>query len=334
MRAIVARAFGTYEHLALEELPDPVPGADEIVISVHATAANFVDILTIGGTYQFKPKLPFVPGKCPAGVVYAVGANVAAFKPGDRVLALAEEGGYAELCKTTEAKCVPLPHAISFTDAASMSSVFDTAWFALRERARMENGETVLVLGASGGVGLAALQLAKALGGQALGALANPAKVDLARGAGADHIIDLAGADLKDDLRAQVFAVTGGRGADVVLDMLGGDVFHAAIRAVAWNGRLVVIGFAAGRIPTIKANYLLVKNISVSGLQVSDYRRRAPAKTAACWAELFADCEAGIIRPLPTTVWPSARCAEALAALHDRTARGRIVLTPMQRPGA
>jgi NADPH:quinone reductase len=327
MHAIVVKAFGPYEHLSVEALPDLVPGADEIVISVRATAANFVDILTIAGTYQFKPKLPFVPGKCPAGVVREVGANVAAFKPGDRVLALAEEGGFAGLCTTTETKCIRLPQAISFADAASMSSVFDTAWFALRERARMERGETVLVLGASGGVGLAAVQLAKAFGGHVLGGLSNPEKADLVWDAGADHIIDLACADLKDDLRAQVFAFTGGRGADIVLDMLGGDVFDAAIRAVAWSGRLVVIGFAAGRIPTIKANYLLVKNISVSGLQVSDYRRRAPAKTAACWAELLAGCEAGTIRPLPTTVWPLSRCAQALAALRDRTARGRIVLT-------
>lgn len=333
MRAIVVKAFGTYEHLAVEELPDLLPGADEIVISVRATAANFVDILMIAGTYQFKPKLPFIPGKCPAGVVHAVGANVAALKPGDRVLALAEEGGYAELCMTTETKCIRLPQSMPFADAASMSSVFDTAWFALRERARIERGEIVLVLGASGGVGLAAVQLAKAFGAHVLGGLSNPEKADLVRDAGADHIIDLACTDLKDNLRAQVFAVTGGRGADIVLDMLGGDVFDAAIRAVAWSGRVVVIGFAAGRIPTIKANYLLVKNISASGLQVSDYRRRATAKTAACWAELFALYEAGTIRPLPTTAWPLSRCPEALAALHHRTVRGRIVLTEESCPG-
>jgi NADPH:quinone reductase len=327
MRALVVKAFGTYEHLAVEELPDLVPSADEIVISVRATVANFVDILTIAGTYQFKPKLPFVPGKCPAGVVHAVGANVAAFKPGDRVLALAEEGGYAELCTTTETKCIRLPQSMPFADAASMSSVFDTAWFALRERARMEKGEIVLVLGASGGVGLAAVQLAKAFGAHVLAGLSNPEKADLVRDAGADHMIDLACTDLKDNLRAQVFAATRGRGADIVLDMLGGDVFDAAIRTVAWCGRLVVIGFAAGRIPTIKTNYLLVKNISASGLQVSDYRRRATAKTAACWAELFAHYEAGTIRPLPTTAWPLSRCAQALAALHHRTVRGRIVLT-------
>jgi NADPH2:quinone reductase len=327
MRGIVVHDFGPSDHLVIGEMPDPVPRADEIVVSVRATAANFVDLLVIGGVYQFKPKLPFVPGKCPAGVVQAVGANVTAFKPGDRVLTLAEEGGYGELCVTTEPRCVRLPPSLSFTDAASMSSVFDTAWFALRERARMEPGDNVLVLGASGGVGLAAVQLAKAFGGHVLAGLSNPSKADMVREAGADAVIDLAAADLQDNLRSQVFAVTDGKGADVVLDMLGGDIFDAAIRAVAWSGRLVVIGFAMGRIPTIKANYLLVKNISVSGLQVSDYRKRTPAKTAACWTELFALYEAGTIKPLPTTVWPLARCAEALTALRDRTARGRIVLT-------
>jgi len=329
MRAIVVEAFGTSEHLAIAEWPDPAPGPDEIMVSVRAAAANFVDILTIGGLHQFKPKLPFVPGKCPAGVVQAVGANVATFKPGDRVLTLVEQGGFGELCVTTEPKCVRLPHSMSFTDAASMSAVFDTAWFALRERARMERGESVLVLGAGGGVGLAAAQLAKAFGGHVLAGISNPAKADLVRAAGADAIIDLACADLNDGLRAQVLAATGGRGADIVLDMLGGDIFDAAIRAVAWSGRLVVIGFAAGRIAAIKTNYLLVKNISVSGLQISDYRRRAPGRTAACWAELFSLCAAGTIRPLPTTVWPLARCAEALAALRERTVRGRIVLTPV-----
>ncbi len=328
MRGIVVHAFGSSEHLAVEEFPDPEPRSDEIVISVRATAVNFVDILTIGGVYQFKPKLPFVPGKCPAGVVNAVGADVARFKPGDRVLALAEEGGYGEFCVTTQPRCVRMPASMSFTDAASMSSVFDTAWFALRERARMEPGDTVLVLGATGGVGLAAVQLAKAFGGRVLAGLSNPTKADMVRAAGADAVIDLAAADLKEGLRTQVYAANDGRGADVVLDMLGGDVFDAAIRAVAWSGGLVVIGFATGRIPTIKANYLLVKNIAVSGLQVSDYRRRTPAKTAACWQELFSLYEAGSIRPPQTTVWPFSRCSEALAALRERTARGRIVLTP------
>jgi len=243
-------------------------------------------------------------------------------------MALVEYGGFAELVLTNAAFCVPLPGSVSFTDAASMSSVFDTAWFALHERARLQCGESVLVLGATGGVGLAALQLAKAHGAKALAGISNPTKADLATAAGADAIIDLARPELHESLREQVHAVTNGRGADVVLDMLGGDIFDVAVRTLAWRGRVVVIGFAAGRIATLKTNYLLLKNIAVSGMQISNYRRWAPGETTVCWAELFRLYEEGRIKPLPTTVWPLDRGAEALAALQGRSVRGRIVLVP------
>jgi NADPH:quinone reductase len=327
MRAVVVREFGALENAAIGTMPDPVPGPDDILVEVHATAVNFVDTLTIAGTYQSKPPLPFIPGKLPVGVVKDVGANISTCKPGDRVMALVEYGGFAEQAIVKPPFCIPLPASVSFSAAASMSSVFDTAWFALHERARLQPGETVLVVGATGGVGLAALQLAKAFGATALAGITNPAKADLANEAGADAIVDLAGPDLRDGLRERVYAATDGRGADVVLDMLGGDMFDAAVRAVAWRGRLVVIGFAAGRIATLKTNYLLLKNIAVSGLQISNYRRWAPQETAACWAELFKLTEAGHIRPLPTTVWPLEHAVSALCALRDRSARGRIVLS-------
>lgn len=328
MRAIVVREFGALENARIADVADPTPGADDVLIAIEATAANFVDTLTVGGTYQSLPPLPFIPGKLPAGVVKAVGANVEGLRPGDRVMALVEYGGFAELVAAKAASCIGLPRSVSSADAASMSSVFDTAWFALHERARVQRGETVLVVGASGGVGLAALQLARACGAKALAGIANPAKADLVREAGADAIIDLGRPELHDGLREQVHAATAGRGADVVLDMLGGDMFDAAIRALAWRGRLVIIGFAAGRIATLKTNYLLLKNIAVTGLQISNYRRFAPRETAACWAELFRLHESGQIRPLPTTVWPLERAAEALQLLRDRGVRGRIVLTP------
>jgi NADPH2:quinone reductase len=214
-----------------------------------------------------------------------------------------------------------------FVDAASMALVYDTAWFALRERGRYRQGETVLVLGASGGVGLAAIQLGKALGAKVLAGVASPAKFDLAREAGADAIIELGRNDLHDGLRAQVYAETEGRGADIVIDPLGDAFFDAAIRALAWCGRMVAIGFAAGQIPTLKVNYLLVRNIEVSGLQIGDYRKRAPDKTAACFAELFRLYETGKIRALPTTTLPLERVQDGLRAVRDRTVRGRIVLT-------
>jgi NADPH:quinone reductase len=330
MRAIVVHEFGGIENAALDEIPDPAPCGSEVLVEVRAAVVNFVDLLMIGGTYQVRPALPFIPGKVPAGVVRAIGPDAASFTPGERVLALIEQGGFAELALVKAPLCVRLPASVSPVDATSMSTVFDTAWFALHERARLQRGETVLVVGASGGVGLAALQLAKASGARTLAGIANPAKADLVREAGADELIDLSRADLRDSLREQVYAVTDSRGADVVLDMLGGDMFDAAIRSLAWSGRLVVIGFAAGRIATLKTNYLLLKNIAISGVQVSDYRRRAPQQTAACWAELFALCEQGRIRPLPTTVLPLERAGDAFRAVRERTARGRIVLSPLR----
>lgn len=328
MRAVVVEKFGSFENASVRDVPAPVPGADDVLVEVHAVAANFVDTLLIGGTYQFRPTLPFIPGKLPAGAVNVVGPNVATLKVGERVLAITEYGGYGELVLVPAARCFRIPQSMSFADAASMSSVYDTALMALRDRAHFQPGETVLVVGATGGVGLASIQLAKALGGKVLAGLANQNKEHLARKAGADGIIDLSAPDLKNSLREQVYAANDGRGVDIVLDMLGGDFFEAAIRALAWRGRLVVIGFAAGRIPTVQVNYLLVKNISISGIQISDYRSKAPELTAACFAELFSLYEAGKIKPLPTTTMPIERFADALRALVDRTAQGRIVLIP------
>ena len=327
MRAVVLNEYGSLDNLALTDFPDPVPGPDDIMVDVRATAVNYVDLVLIGGTYQFKPDVPVVPGKGPAGVVKCVGENVGDFAPGDRVLAMAELGGYAELAVIHRNNCYPLPDSLSFVGAASMALVYDTAWFSLVERGRFQEGETVLILGASGGVGLAAIQLAKALGGTVLAGIANPKKSDLVREAGADQIIDLSRDDLKTSLRDQVFAVTDGCGADVVIDPLGDEVFEAAIRAVAWRGRMVVIGFAAGRIPSIKANYLLVKNIDVGGLQISDYRRRRPDLTAKCFSQIFELYEAGEIFPLPSETMSLKDFATGLRKVKDRKVRGRIVLT-------
>lgn len=255
MRAVVVDQFGPFDQLAIREVPDPTPGPTEILVEIHATAANYVDILLIGGKHQSRPILPFIPGKGPAGTVRVVGSDVTGFTVGDRVVAMCEPGGgYAELIAVPATQCHKLPSSLSFVDAASMSLVYDTAWFSLCERGRYQTGEIVLVLGASGGVGLAAIQLAKALGAQVLAGVSNPEKFDLATAAGADEIIDLERADLHDSLREQVYAVTEGRGADIIIDPLGDAISDAAIRALAWCGRLVVIGFAAGRIPTIKFN--------------------------------------------------------------------------------
>lgn len=327
MRAVIVREFGPVEEAELGEFPKPEPAPNEILLEVHATAANFVDLLVIGGQYQFLPELPFVPGKLPAGVVVEVGANVKSLQVGDRVLAMAEQGGYGEFVAVPESQCFKLPDKMSFVDAAAMALVYDTSWFALRDRARYSLGDTVLVLGATGGVGLAAVQLAKAMGAKVLAGVSSWDKADIARNAGADVVIDLARSPLYDSLREQVYEVTSNRGADIILDPLGADIFDAAIRALAWRGRMVVIGFAAGRIPTVRANYLLVKNIEVSGLQVSDYRKRMPGQMRACFQEIFGLYDAGKIKPAPTTILPIAQFATALGDIRDRRTRGRIVLS-------
>jgi len=326
MRAIVVDQFGPPEGLRVGEVAEPLPGPDEVLVRVHAAPVNYVDLLILGGTYQFLPPLPFTPGKGPAGVVAALGAGVTGLQIGDRVLAMAEEGGYAEAVRVRADQCYRLPPSMSFNEAASMSLVYDTAWFALRERARLEIAETVLVLGASGGVGQAAIQLAHAMGTRVLAGIQRPERAALVRAAGADVVIDLSAANLRDSLRAQVYAATEGRGADVILDPLGGPIFEAAVRALAWCGRLVVIGFAAGAIPTIPTNYLLLKNIEISGLQISDYRKRRPAQVAACFVEIFRLYDNGKVKPAAVTVFPLARADEALAAVRGRRIAGRAVL--------
>jgi NADPH2:quinone reductase len=327
MRAIEIAEFGPIETASLVEKADPAPRPGEVIVAVHAAPVNFVDALVVAGTYQFLPQLPFTPGKGPAGVVCATGADVEHLQVGDRVLAMAEQGGYAEKVTVAADQCYSLPRGLSFVQAAAMGVAFDTAWCALRDRARLLPGETVLVLGASGAVGIAAVQLAKAMGARVLAAISRKEKSGMVRRAGADAVIDLSAADLRNSLRAQVYDLTDARGADIVLDPLGGDAFDAALRAVAWRGRLVIIGFASGRIPIVKANYLLLKNIEVSGLQISDYRKRRPDMLADCYAELFDWFATGRLVPVEVETYPLERAVDAMAAVRDRRARGRVVLT-------
>jgi NADPH2:quinone reductase len=328
MRAAVVKEFGPILSHRLDSLPDPMPAAGEVSVTIKAAAVNYVDSLVVTGKYQFLPERPFVPGKLPAGIVGALGEGVRDLKVGDRVLTLAEQGGYAERIVVPSRDCFKLPDSMSFVDAASMALVYDTAWFALRERARFQAAESVLVLGGTGGVGLAAIQLAKAWGATVLAGVSNTGKARLVLDAGADAIVDLSKENLRESLREQVLQSNNGRGVDIVLDPVGGDAFDAVLRALAWRGRLVVIGFAAGRIPAVKANYLLVKNIEVSGLQVSDYRKRTPDLMAQCMKEIFALYEAGKLKPAPTVTRPLQDFAQALQDVVDRRAAGRVVLVP------
>jgi NADPH2:quinone reductase len=326
MKAVVVRDFGAIGSARIEEVETPQPGDHEILVDIEAAPANFVDTLVIQGTYQFLPERPFIPGKGPAGRVAACGASVTRFKPGDRVLAMAELGGYAERVCVHEDQCYALPDALPFADAASMSLAYDTAWVSLTDRARLAPGDTVLVLGATGAVGGAALQIAKAKGAKVIAAVLSQSKVRQVIDAGADAAIDLSMPNLRDGLRDQVYAATAGKGVDIVIDPLGGDYFDAAVRALAWRGRLVVVGFAAGRIPTLKMNYPLLKNIEVSGIQISDYRKRMPNMVRTCFEEVFALYCQGKVSIRPANLYPLTDYARALDDIIHRRISGRAIL--------
>ena len=330
MRAVILREFGDIEDLEFGTLPDPVIKANDVLVKVDAASVNFVDLLVIGGKYQFLLDRPFAPGKLANGTIVDVGPGVSNLKLGDRVQTMEESGGFATLLKAKASQCIPLPDALSAVEAASMSLVFDTAWFALRERGRIQPGETVLVLGATGAVGFAAIQLAKTMGAKVIAGVSSPAKFKLALAGGADGVVDLSAEDLRNSLRSQVYDQTDGHGADIILDMLGDEIFDAAIRAVAWKGRMVVIGFAAGRIPTLKVNYVLLKNMEVSGLQVSDYRKRDMPQMLACFEEVYDLRAAGKISPSATETFALEEYQKALSRIRDRTATGRIVLMPQE----
>ena len=326
MKAVVVREFGPPETIRVEEYPTPQPGDNDVLVDVHAAGVNFPDMLVMGGKYQILPLRPFVPGKECAGVVAAVGKSVTTCKPGDRVLAWMESGAFAEQAVCLQDNCFVLPEPMSFEEGAGFALVHQTAHFALVERADLRAGEIVLVTGASGGVGLAAVQIAKALGATVVAAVSTPDKAEIAWRNGADHVIDVSVPNLRDGLREQLRKATGGRGADVVIEQVGGDVFDASLRALAWSGRLVVVGFAGGRIPDVKANYLLVKNIAVLGLQISDYRDRHSRAMRRVMAELFDLYDQGTITPLVSEVYPLAEFAAAFAAISARKAVGKLAL--------
>ena len=328
MRAVVLERFGAYAEGTLREIARPEPKAGEVLIEVRAAPVNYVDLVVAAGKYQFPPPLPYTPGKGPAGIVAALGPGVTGLALGDRVLGMAEVGGYAQFVCVPRNDCHRMPDRMSFTQAAAMSLAYDTAWFALRDRARLAPGDWVLVLGATGAVGRASMSLARALGGRVIGAVSSPARADAARAAGAEAVVDLSAPDLRDDLRRQVFAATGGAGVDIVVDMLGGDMFDAAIRAVAWRGRVVIVGFAAGRIPTLKVNYLMLKNMEVSGLQVSDYRKRRPDMMAECYREIFSLFDAGALAPDGIVELPLDEFARGMGMVERRDTTDRVVLLP------
>lgn len=325
-RALHIVRHGEPEGLVLAEVPRRTPAAGEIAIVVHAAGVNYPDLLVVRGTYQNLAPLPFSPGKEVAGIVSAVGDGVGEFKVGDRVLAYVENGGYVDEIVVPIFLCHPIPDGLDLADAIGLGLAFQTAHFALFSRGQMQAGETVLVTGATGGVGISTVQLAKARGATVIAGCMTASKSDFARESGADHVVMLDRPDLDQTLKSEIAALTGGRGVDVVVDNLGGRVFEACLRALAWCGRIVVVGFAAGAPAMLRSNYLLIKNIAAVGLHWSDYRDRIPAIVRSAQDEIFALWRRGLLRSPVTDALRLEDAALALRRIADRQVRGKIVL--------
>ncbi|QGZ93750.1 NADPH:quinone oxidoreductase family protein [Terricaulis silvestris] len=322
MRAVIARELGPPDALAIEDVPIPQPAKGEIRIAVRAACVGFVDALITAGRYQLKPDVPFIPGFEFAGVVDAVGHGVASDIIGARVCATAIGGGFSEFAVAAASSASIIPTAMSFEDAAVFRSGHGTAYYALVQRGRLAPGEIVLVLGAGGAVGLAAVQVAKALGAYVVASASSAAKREMARQALADAVVDSAA----DDWRAQVKSLTGGRSADIILDPVGGDATEQAFRSLAWNGRHLVIGFAQGDIPRLPTNLALVKGAALVGVDGRQFEAREPATAADNMTRLFVLFEHGAVRPQIGAKYALADFRAALFAATDRSQTGRIVL--------
>lgn len=324
MRAIVCNQWGTPDDLVYEQVASPSPGPGELHLRVNAAGVNFADSLIIAGKYQVRPPLPFSPGLEMAGVVIEAGEGVTGFSPGDRVAAVASYGGYAEEAVVSAATAVPIPENMDDVTAAGFLVAHGTSHIALTHRAQLEPGEVLLVHGASGGVGITAVEIGKQLGATVIASAGSDEKLELPDAYGADHLINYR----EIDFRERVLEITEGRGADVIYDPVGGRVFDQSLRTLAWCGRLLVIGFASGRIPEAKANYLLVKNISLLGVHWGAYAQRQPEVMGASFAQLMQWYAEGRLKPHVSQTLPLADAPAALGLLLERKSTGKVVLTP------
>jgi NADPH2:quinone reductase len=322
MRAMICRAWGAPSQLNLEEVEPPQPAADQVRIKVSASCVNFADTIMIQGHYQTRPDFPFAPGLEACGEVLECGSAVTRFKPGDRVMAMLGHGGFAEQAITGEADCFPVPDGMSDDIAASFLIGYVSSHVAIRWQSKLEAGETLLVLGASGGVGLTAVEIGKALGARVIAAASSAEKLEITRQHGADELIDYK----RDSLKARVAEITGGAGADVCYDPVGGDLFDEALSSLAWGGRILVIGFIGG-IPQIPANRLLVKNRSAMGSSLRYYREIRPELLRTSVEELIGWWQDGKLKPLVTQKFPLEEVPAAMAELLERRAVGRVVIT-------
>jgi NADPH2:quinone reductase len=326
MKAIVCKAWGLPETLVIEEQADLVPAAGEIVIDIMAAGVNFPDVLIIQNKYQFKPELPFTPGNELAGTVHAVGAGVTQYKVGDKVFAFVPQGAFAQQVKVTADAVLPMAAGMDFDTAAAITLTYGTSHHAVVDRAQLKAGETMLVLGAAGGVGLAAIEIGKALGARVIAAASTAEKLAVCKEHGADVLINYTTEDLRDAIKA----ATNGKGPDVVYDPVGGSYTEPAFRSIAWRGRYLVIGFANGEIPKLPLNLPLLKGASLVGVFWGDYARREPAHNLAAMQELMRWLAEGKIKPHISARYALADTPQALIDMASRKVTGKIVILPRQ----
>ncbi|OCX18140.1 NADPH:quinone oxidoreductase [Stutzerimonas xanthomarina] len=323
MKAVLCKAFGPAENLVVEDLDSPQIKKGEVLLDVHAAGVNFPDTLIIEGKYQFKPPFPFSPGGEAAGMVAAVGEKISHLKVGDRVMALTGWGSFAEQVAVSGQNVLPIPTEMDFTTAAAFSMTYGTSMHALKQRANLQPGETLLVLGASGGVGLAAVEIGKAMGARVIAAASTNEKLEIARKAGADELINYSEASLRERLKE----LTDGQGVDVIYDPVGGKLFEEAFRSIAWNGRMLVVGFAAGgEIPALPANLPLLKGAALIGVFWGAFAQRQPQDNAANFKQLFAWYAEGKLKPLVSQTFALEQAAEAIDTLGQRKAVGKLVV--------
>ncbi|QFU76440.1 NADPH:quinone oxidoreductase family protein [Halioglobus maricola] len=324
MKAVVCKELGLPDKLSLEmDWPEPTPGEHEILVDVKAAGLNFPDVLMIQGKYQMQPEMPFIPGGECAGVVREVGESVTRYKPGDKVIVAAGIGAFSEVAVVHELGAFPVPENLSFEQAAGVCITYFTSYYALKQRAEIKAGETLLVLGAAGGVGSTAVELGKLMGAKVIAAASSDEKLELCKQLGADELINYSEVDLK----TAVKELTDGKGVDVVYDPVGGDYSEPAVRSMAWNGRYLVIGFASGPIPSIPLNLTLLKGCSIVGVFWGRFSGEDPGIQMENTKELWALFEEGKLNPVVTDCFPLEQYEDAFNCLIDRKARGKVILT-------
>ncbi len=326
MRALVCKEYGPPESLVIEEQDDPVAGPNQILIDVKAAGINFPDVLSIAGKYQVKTPTPFVPGNEAAGTVIGVGEGVTRYSPGDSVIINSTGGAFAEKCVADQHMAMPLPDGLDFEQGAGFTVTYGTSYHALRQSADLQKGETVLVLGAAGGVGITAVEIAKAMGARVIAAASTDEKLEFAKEAGADELINYSTQPLKDTVKE----LTDGKGADVVYDPVGGELADQAFRATAWHGRYLVIGFASGDIPSFQANIALLKEASIVGVWWGTWTAKNPELHVQNMRELAALIKAGTLTPRVTESYRLDDFLQAFEAITARRARGKVILRMSQ----